>query len=705
MAISSDIFDTAQGCRKLYLQHLGALLRDSNLISGSAIVAIQEGVGAYFDEMIATDRRGSFADEAHGLTSSRITLVGEDDLELGIRLDRLGSSLFNAIGAVLWKIHLRFVTLLRRPGMPATDNPVGPVGISQGLQAMFAAAGASSLDQKMALLDRIEGWLRDNLPALYAEIDNYLAGLGVEPAQPSIVTSPEGAASQPVSGNAHAAGGEAGSVAVPANTLQALQQLLIERLPGGTQASTASGAPAEGAVAGLLNQAMLERLAARLDDLDRRGVFATPPAVGGPQPASGALMPELFPSQAAEAPAPRSLRASELGIPAEAREGVAIDTLAMIFEAIFNDPDLPDALKALISSLQITVLKVAMKDRSLFTDDRHVVRRVLDGMGRAVAGLPVDVPARHPVCARLATITATLRGEGSDSDDRFAAALVQLDELHRERAETLARFVEPGLPLFERLDRRDRAVRAARETVATLLADEPASSVRNFVSTTWRDYLQHIGETDGTDSPAWQEAIATIRDLLWTFLPKADAEGRKALAGRLPAILTRLKAGMAAAGLAAEAQQTFLDDCFTLQTLALRNQPRPSAPASELLSAEALTGTPTTVVAETLEAGGARLLTLDFGPHPVAFGRTLPCNVGDWLEMQTTEDKPQMLHVCRISPESRRLLLGNPESGAIVAAHPAIVERQFRDGKARNRSLESLFDRAAARALGESGAR
>src|SRR5574343_1425424 len=103
MAIQSDSFQILSNCRALFLRQLGALLQDSRLASGNAIRAIQEGAGAYFDEMVSTNRRGSFAEEAKGLTSSRITLVGEDDMELGIRLDNLSAKLFEATGGGLWK--------------------------------------------------------------------------------------------------------------------------------------------------------------------------------------------------------------------------------------------------------------------------------------------------------------------------------------------------------------------------------------------------------------------------------------------------------------------------------------------------------------------------------------------------------------------------------------------------------------------------
>ncbi|MDE2440248.1 MAG: DUF1631 family protein, partial [Betaproteobacteria bacterium] len=345
MPLQSDNFQILRDCRALFLKHLRALLQDSGLISGNAITAIQDGAGAYFDEVIASNRRGSFADEVDGLTSSRITLLAEDDLELGIRLDNMTARLFEKTGGNLWKLHLRFVTLLRRPELPKSENPVGPKSICRGLDAMFAAAGLSSLDQKLALLDRIEANLTENLPALYAELNDFLDRGGVEAAQPAIISSPD----SPTSAREIPA-------AITGNALQALQQALLSQLPVAPEGMAPT---AGGAAANLLSQTALEQLMFRLEALERMGRFG-PPILPGSSSPGEPMMPALF-SEADVPNTPKIIRSAELGIPKSSSESLTIDTLGMIFEAIFADPELPDTLKATISSLQIRLLKLAMK--------------------------------------------------------------------------------------------------------------------------------------------------------------------------------------------------------------------------------------------------------------------------------------------------------------------------------------------------------
>lgn len=695
MAIQSDSFEILSNCRALFLRRLGALLQDSSLVSGNAVRAIQDGAGAYFDEMVSSNRRGSFAEEADGLTSSRITLVGEDDMELGIRLDNLSAKLFDATGGGLWKIHLRFVSLLRRPDLPKSDNPIGPKGICQGLTAMFSAAGASTIDQKLALLDRIEDCLAQSLPALYAEINDFLDRGGVETAQPTIISRQEG----PQTANR----GQSTD-----NSLLALHQALLSRLPVAPPLTVATagggGAAGGGAAASLLSQATIERLLSRLDELERQ----RPSDQGfrsGASLSNESLIPELFAGDNQTRTPPKILKSAQLGIPPTAKEGLAIDTLAMIFEAIFNDPALPDALKASISSLQISLLKVAMKDPSLFTESSHPARLVIDRMGQAVVGMPADIPARHPVCARLCEIASQLRSEQKLENTAFTNALAKLDSLIASRNADLSKSIEPYLPLLRQVDRGDEATIAARQVIDGFIERNPPATIRNFLVSSWRKVLQQVWLEHGAESSQWAAHVAAIEDLLWSFLPKADPAERKTLAQRLPVILKLLKTGMERIGLSAQAQEAFLDDCFTLQTQALRTA---SIPASDTTMAEiapvGLYQKDCTTVTSEIRAGDLVMKTLDFADVQPPPGNSLPVTIGDWLELQFEGGKRQALRVSFISPGTRRTLLLNADLGLALCIHPSILDRQLRTGEARNLSAASLFDDAASRALQKTNA-
>ena len=210
----------------------------------------------------------------------------------------------------------------------------------------------------------------------------------------------------------------------------------------------------------------------------------------------------------------------------------------------------------------------------------------------------------------------------------------------------------------------------------------------------------------GAESPEWLADKAAIDGLLWSFEPKPALDDRKQLAGKLPAILKRLKAGMEAVGLAPAAQTAFLDTCFTLQTAALRGQnPLPATgndPAPIRPPSGPLTATP---VAGEIEAGGRILRTLDFAAGQAPAGRSVAGQPGDWMIIRDEVEASQVAMLCHRSPLGQRTLFFNPDSGLALAIHPAILEKQLRDGSARACGADSLFETAARQALGQQSPR
>lgn len=709
MSTLPDSLEIIKACRALFLQQLGALLQDSCVLSAPAIQAIQRGAGMYFDEIIVSSRRGSFREEVDGMTISSLTLVEEDDLELDLRLDNLSARLFEQSGADLWKIHLRFVTLLKRQDLAKTVNPVGPGAIARGLDEMFGAAGAGTLDKKLDLLDRIDRRLQQDLPAVYAKINDFLAGEGAE-AAPSPIVSRANAPHKGFVPDAVVSGvnNNAPTSATSERTLLALQHALLSRLPAMTQ-STLSVDRAAAAAGSPMTQATLERVIFRLDEIDRRGGFA-PALPLDASPRLEALIPGLFSTEeTASELKPKSLNAAALGVPAAAPEGLAIDTLAMIFEVIFAHSGLSDALKSVVSSLQITLLKVAMQDPDFFSDAAHPARRLIDRMGLAMLGLPVDVPARHPVCQQLLEIAGQLRSRFTGPIGVFEVALTQVDALIAERNVEIRCFAEPYLPMLEQLDRRDQAAMKSQTALDSVIERGLPTPIRDFLDHTWRQVLPLVLAEYGPNSTQWEAYNRVIEELLWTFQPKLAAEDRKALAQRLPEILKVLKAGMERIGMSAEAQAAFLDATFALQTQALRTASAVNAgevQASNESAPSEVNRLPSAIgnaQAGELRSGAQLLRTLDLAGVYDAPTQPLPCQPGDWLEVRLTESETCVAYLCQFSSGGRRAFLCNPDIGLALAMHSALLKAQFQEGVGRISSSISLFNSAAERALQQTG--
>ena len=695
--VKNDDPDSAKilgDCRTLYLKELGQLLHEAEPVSDVAVRTFVQVVAAYFDEMVSTARRGGFGG-ASGLTASRISLVHENDLELEIRLGEFSAKLLERTGGDLWRVYLRFVTLLKRPDLKVSDNPVGPKGIAQGLTQMCSELGEGH-DKTLARIERLEDYFASNLPVLYANLNVLFEACRVNAAQPAIVTAPDA----PSVGKA--ALGQAGG-----NALAALQQNLMAQIPGGglpVQAGSASGS--------LFSQAMFDRLLSRLDELEKVGRLPPGLAATGGVSSLENLIPGLFDqSVPANEVIRHTLKSSELGIPKAAPEAAAIDTMALVFEAIFDMPGLPEAIKSALSSLQIPMLKAAMLDPAFFTNEVHPARLLLDRMARAALGLPGDVSSKHPVCLQILSIATQVRSEFSNDSGVFERYVAKLDALISERDQEIAQGCTVWLPLLTRMDQRGQGESRCQETIAAFCARGVPQGIADFLRNYWYKVLLQVWVEHGEESAAWQEHTTVIDSLLWSVQAKTDADDRKRLSRMLPGMLQLLNNGMGRLDVAEEVRAEFLDTCFSLQTAAMRGVTAPSS-AQIATSIEAPLAPPrvdegmlspagAAPEAAELRAGDLRLKTIDIpGELPqLSRLRPLPTRVGEWLEFRLLDDQSLVGRLCHISPDSGKLLLCNPEWGFAVALHPAIMERQLRDKRALRASSISLFNLAAERAL------
>ena len=129
-----DAWEILRDCRVFFLKQLARLLQEAEPFPEEPLRAFVKAAGAYFDDIVSTEKRSRF-DQLGKLTASRISLVGEDDLELDIRLGSFVAQLLETNSGELWRVYLRFVTLLAVPTCRRATNPVGPKAVAKGLVA------------------------------------------------------------------------------------------------------------------------------------------------------------------------------------------------------------------------------------------------------------------------------------------------------------------------------------------------------------------------------------------------------------------------------------------------------------------------------------------------------------------------------------------------------------------------------------------
>lgn len=684
-----EAFFILRDCRELFQRGLAGIARQAGLNAPAVVNAFVREIATAHDELAASSRADGFG-QTDGLTASRISLVGNDDLELEIRIGDIITRQKGNERIDRWRVQLRYMTLLDRPKMTAEDNPAGLEPLSRGLWAICMTTKVG-LEQNLEILDRLEAQLQAGLPDLYRELNNLLEqrGVALPPTRP--IQRSGGGVVTPTA--------TAQTGALPANALSALQNKLLERSgEGGVSAGAADAGPVLGnAALSASTLTMLNHLMERLNTLEQRQIaspMGTQP--DDPAPAQQSL---------------HAINARDLDLPLGKSAAVALDTLSLIFDAIFATPDLPDVIKSILSRLQIPLLRTAILDDTFFANTQHPARQLINRMARAACGLTPDAGRDHPLCERLSQLADSARAAMESNESGLQPQLEELDRLIAERDQTHQLNSQPYMHLVSHHERRLNAGVLAKKWLNEQLAKCSAPAIRDFLAAHGVRIMQDAAENGGVDGERWKASNTTIAELLWSIQPKQAPEERKRLVALVPALLKRLNSDLDQLGISTEARTPFLNACFDLQTAALRNRPDPAAalPPSQI--------NPAAVEIRPIEpdaSGNSRKVEIleSNGKLVQYFGSSAPAGPawragssaarqGDWIALRLPDDEEHCGLHCGAAPDSGCVLLFNSDWGYAVAFERRLLEQQLAGGSARIVSAAALFDEAAERALGQ----
>ncbi|MFB1001214.1 MAG: DUF1631 family protein, partial [Pseudomonadales bacterium] len=69
-----------------------------------------------------------------------------------------------------------------------------------------------------------------------------------------------------------------------------------------------------------------------------------------------------------------------------------INLVAMFFDFVLDDKNIPDNIKAVVSRLQMPILKIALKDKRFFSDTEHSARNFINEIARISIGIDENDP-------------------------------------------------------------------------------------------------------------------------------------------------------------------------------------------------------------------------------------------------------------------------------------------------------------------------
>ena len=629
-----------------------------------------------------------------------LQLVDDDDLSEHIVIREFAAQISETCDEELYTLNRRVAALLGYDEQDDSANPLAPKIVCNALSDSCATIGADA-QSRLLLLRRLERHLHSGLPRIYQQINAYLIERGILPDLKRTYR--------------RGTGGEALNASITGSSEQ--------RTAAGT-ASTAPAISADGILDALRRIAQVRGggipAPAGMTQI-ATGDFASAPQAGtaiDPAVVNQLLLSSLNEMQHAPAAESgnviinqvRMVRESDSAKQVGGLEAVTIDIVAMLFDFIFDDAHVPVAIKALLSRLQIPVLKVAMLNPGFFADRQHPTRRFLGSVSGVAIRWGNAVDEADPFYRKLRELVDRIQSEFENDVEIFGTALTELEDFVREHESeedhttlTAANVVIQRELEAEALERAQRTVRTFR----TQNALPPL--IETFLDEHWVDVLRTIAIKGSGNDAEWKAASDVMGDLAWSIEPKKNPADRLKLIGLLPKLLAQLNKGLDSINAPAESRNAFFDGLVKFHSTALKGDapvaaPQPKAPDDT--PSFTPQGDGDLLITRSVDNGieVEEVLLVGAGPIWRADEREIYRQVnelkrGDWVEFCDAEGNKSRERLNWISPQRGILLFSNHRSAKAISIAPEALVRQIRDGNATILLEEAIFERALSGAL------
>ncbi|PRB54984.1 thymidine phosphorylase [Pseudomonas sp. MYb2] len=593
-----------------------------------------------------------------------------DDMERSVAVETMVGRVLKRDGFALDQLTLRLNALLGNT-LDDQHNPLGPAMLCE----FFLQAGRNlgvEIKVKLILLKLFERYVLADTEQLYAEANQLLLATGVLPA---LKPAPARRAMDRAAASVYS---EESHEPTPADegvqeVFAALQELLLHvrgSVAPTLEPSSASQPITTRDLLRLLShlQQYVPALAAQ-DDFDLRNQLEQ-------------LLTRV------------SVKSGKSRIVGGADEDV-INLIAMVFDCILEDRNVPDSLKALIARLQIPMLKVAVLDKSFFSRSSHPARRLLNEIADAAMGWgDCDSAERDSLYVRIEQVVQRLLSDFVDDPAIFSELLADFlaftsDERRRsELLEQRLRDAEEGRAKTELARRRvEQALNQA------LLGKVLPPSVVTFVQNAWSKVLLLTRLKHGDQSAEWQADVQTMEQLIWSVQRHDDPEFSLRLLTLVPGLLKSLRDGLTSIAFDPFATGEFFSELEALHVKVLER-------AADTDQATMMIEVSQQIVLPTADEGSVELTSVRL-PHDDAGLRQVDqLRLGSWVAFAEDDEHNLRCKLAAIIEATGKYIFVDRTGTKVRERSRTSLALEFRRGAVRALDDTLLFDRALESVLG-----
>lgn len=206
-----------------------------------------------------------------------------------------------------------------------------------------------------------------------------------------------------------------------------------------------------------------------------------------------------------------------------------INLVAMFFDFVLDDRNLPVPFQALISRLQIPVLKVALKDHEFFSRTDHPVRMFINEIAASAVGWDqAEKETQDLLFKEVNRVVHHVIEHFAGDVEVFRQGLLQLQNAlkpEHNKANVLEKRTQEAA---QGKAKADHAREQANQALLKRLRDcHIPDNVMTFLVRDWQKVLMYVHLKHGVESAEWLEANQVIDDIAWALRPHHEERSLK----------------------------------------------------------------------------------------------------------------------------------------------------------------------------------
>ena len=602
-----------------------------------------------------------------------------DDMERNVAVEAMVGKVLNRDGFALDQLTARLSTLLGKT-LVEQHNPLGPTLLCE----YFLQAGRNlgmEIKVKLIILKLFERYVLSNADQLYAEANQLLIATGVLPdLKPAPARRATDRAAASVRADPAETGVRTGNPQIDDGVQEvfaALQELLFH---------------VRGSVAPTLEAS------AQTQPISTRDLMRLLSHLQQYVPAPAAQDDFDLRNQLEQLLTRVSVKSGKSRVVGVADEDV-INLIAMLFECILDDRNLPDSLKALIGRLQIPMLKVAVLDKSFFSRSSHPARRLLNEIATAAMGWgECDDHERDSLYLRIEQVVQRLLNDFVDDPAVFSELLADFlaftsDERRRsELLEQRTRDAEEGRARTELA--RQRVEQVLNQA---LLGKVLPQRVVMFVQEAWSQVLLLTCLKHGDQSAEWHADVQSMEQLIWSVQRHDEPDASLRLLALVPGLLKSLRDGLSSSAFDPFATSEFFSELEALHVqLFERPGQKPEQSVDTPVMVEVLQG----IVLRTADEGPVETASVRLPEDDAGLLQVDQLRLGCWVEFQEDEENTLRCKLAAIIEATGKYIFVNRTGMKVLERSRTGLALEFRRGAVRALDDTLLFDRALESVIG-----